>query len=189
MCTQTSSSDASGTLYDSGGVGSNYSDNETCGFVITPSGGVSSISLTFSAFNLENGYDKLYVYDGTSTGDTLLATLTGTSLPGNLTATSGSMYLRFTSDYNVNSSGFAATWSSTVSTPTPTPTPACPAGDSDADGLDDCEEDANIDADNNPATNPGPDTDGDTTPNYLDADDDGDGIPTASENADPNGDG
>ncbi len=61
--------------------------------------------------------------------------------------------------------------------------------DSDSDGLCDLEEDANVDADDNPATNPGPDTDGDTTPNYLDADDDGDGIPTASENADPNGDG
>ena len=61
--------------------------------------------------------------------------------------------------------------------------------DSDSDGLLDCEEDANTDADNDPSTNPGPDTDGDTTPNYLDADDDGDGTPTSAENADPNGDG
>ncbi|MCP4963039.1 MAG: hypothetical protein GY925_27700, partial [Actinomycetia bacterium] len=64
---------------------------------------------------------------------------------------------------------------------------ACP--DSDSDGLCDLEEDANTDLDNNPATTPGPDTDGDTTPNYLDPDDDGDGTPTASENADPNADG
>ncbi|MBT8211911.1 MAG: FG-GAP repeat protein, partial [Acidimicrobiia bacterium] len=61
--------------------------------------------------------------------------------------------------------------------------------DADSDGLCDLEEDANTDLDNNPATNPGPDTDGDTTPNYLDADDDGDGTPTASEGADPNADG
>jgi CSLREA domain-containing protein len=61
--------------------------------------------------------------------------------------------------------------------------------DSDGDGLWDCEEDWNRDGDGNPATDPGPDTDGDTIPNYLDPDDDGDGIPTASENADPNGDG
>ncbi|NNC93132.1 MAG: DUF2341 domain-containing protein, partial [Acidimicrobiia bacterium] len=61
--------------------------------------------------------------------------------------------------------------------------------DTDTDGLCDLEEDANTDADNDPATNPGPDTDGDTFPNYLDADDDGDGTGTASENADPNGDG
>ncbi|MCP4958646.1 MAG: hypothetical protein GY925_05175, partial [Actinomycetia bacterium] len=63
------------------------------------------------------------------------------------------------------------------------------AVDSDSDGLWDCEEDANTDLDNDPATNPGPDTDGDTTPNYLDPDDDGDGTPTSAENADPNADG
>ncbi|MCP4303843.1 MAG: hypothetical protein GY788_02975, partial [bacterium] len=67
--------------------------------------------------------------------------------------------------------------------------PALAAEDSDSDGLWDLEEDANTDLDADPATNPGPDTDGDTTPNYLDSDDDGDGTPTASENADPNGDG
>ncbi|MCP4960606.1 MAG: CSLREA domain-containing protein, partial [Actinomycetia bacterium] len=61
--------------------------------------------------------------------------------------------------------------------------------DTDTDGLCDLEEDANTDADGDPATNPGPDTDGDTTPNYLDADDDGDGTPTSAENADPNADG
>ncbi|MCP4961541.1 MAG: hypothetical protein GY925_20025, partial [Actinomycetia bacterium] len=63
------------------------------------------------------------------------------------------------------------------------------AVDSDSDGLWDCEEDANTDADGDPATTPGPDTDGDTTPNYLDNDDDGDGTPTSAENADPNADG
>ena len=61
--------------------------------------------------------------------------------------------------------------------------------DSDGDGLWDFEEDANTDLDANPATNPGPDTDGDTFPNYLDADDDGDSVATSAENADPNGDG
>ncbi|MCP5027972.1 MAG: hypothetical protein GY929_16980, partial [Actinomycetia bacterium] len=63
------------------------------------------------------------------------------------------------------------------------------AVDSDSDGLWDCEEDANTDLDGDPATNPGPDTDGDTTPNYLDNDDDGDGTLTSAENADPNSDG
>ncbi|MGI9605699.1 MAG: SBBP repeat-containing protein, partial [Acidimicrobiales bacterium] len=66
---------------------------------------------------------------------------------------------------------------------------ASPCVDTDTDGLCDLEEDANTDLDNNPATNPGPNTDGDANPNYLDPDDDGDGTPTASENADPNADG
>jgi hypothetical protein len=61
--------------------------------------------------------------------------------------------------------------------------------DSDGDGLWDHEEDANTDLDDDPATNPGPDTDGDLLVNYLDNDDDGDGTLTSGENADPNGDG
>ena len=61
--------------------------------------------------------------------------------------------------------------------------------DSDGDGLWNHQEDANNDADYNPATNPGPDTDGDALPDYLDADDDGDTLLTSAENADPNGDG
>jgi len=68
-------------------------------------------------------------------------------------------------------------------------TVAPPCADSDGDGLCDLEEDANTDLDNDPATNPGPNTDGDLLPNYLDADDDEDGTSTASENADPNTDG
>ena len=66
--------------------------------------------------------------------------------------------------------------------------PVVYAIDTDGDGLWDSQEDANLDADYDPATSPGPDTDGDTFANYNDPDDDGDGVGTASENADPNGD-
>ncbi|MEZ4861095.1 MAG: SdrD B-like domain-containing protein [Caldilineaceae bacterium] len=64
----------------------------------------------------------------------------------------------------------------------------CTILDSDGDGVPDPFEDANLDGDNNPATNPGPDTDGDGIPNYLDPDDDGDGIPTIDEDASLDGD-
>ncbi|MFN8024164.1 MAG: FG-GAP-like repeat-containing protein [Acidimicrobiales bacterium] len=62
-------------------------------------------------------------------------------------------------------------------------------GDTDGDGLGDCQEDANVDRDLDPTTAPGPDTDGDLLVNWNDPDDDGDGIATAAEHADPNGDG
>ncbi len=52
--------------------------------------------------------------------------------------------------------------------------------DDDNDGILDVNEDANGDADNNPATNP-TDTDSDGIPDYLDLDSDGDGCPDAIE--------
>ncbi len=58
----------------------------------------------------------------------------------------------------------------------------------DNDGILASLEDANIDNDNDPSTNP-TDTDGDGIPNYLDSDDDGDNIPTIQEDADQNDDG
>jgi hypothetical protein len=114
ICIQTSSTDSSGVLYDSGGTGANYGNNQNCGFVITPSGGAGSITLSFSAFNLENNFDYLRIYDGTDTSGTLLATLTGASLPGDVTATSGSMYLAFQSNASTTAAGFAASWSSNI---------------------------------------------------------------------------
>ncbi|QNM86737.1 T9SS type A sorting domain-containing protein [Polaribacter pectinis] len=48
--------------------------------------------------------------------------------------------------------------------------------DDDNDGILDTEEDANLDTDDDPATDP-TDTDGDGIPNYLDLDSDNDGIP------------
>ena len=63
----------------------------------------------------------------------------------------------------------------------------CTIQDSDGDGVVDPLEDANLDGDNNPETNPGPDTDGDGVPNYLDPDDDGDGIPTTTEDVSRDG--
>ncbi|MEZ5225101.1 MAG: hypothetical protein R2710_00090, partial [Acidimicrobiales bacterium] len=56
------------------------------------------------------------------------------------------------------------------------------ASDSDGDGVFDIFEDTNVDLDGDPSTNPGPDTDGDLTPDYLDNDDDGDGVGTRYEN-------
>ncbi|MDJ0960174.1 MAG: Ig-like domain-containing protein [Acidimicrobiia bacterium] len=117
-------------------------------------------------------YGEGIEYLGTATangsGDWTLTGITALSAGDEVSA--------ITSDGSNNTSEFSA--NSTV---------AC--ADTDLDGLCDLEEDANTDADNDPTTNPGPDTDGDLIPNYLDDDDDGDGTPTASENADPNGDG
>ena len=115
MCSQTSTTSSTGNLYDSGGPTAWYGNSENCGFLIDLSCN-SPITLSFSSFNLESGYDYLRVYDGPNDTYTLLLNATGISTPSNVVSTGGQMYVKFTSDATVTRSGFAATWSSAAST-------------------------------------------------------------------------
>lgn len=120
MCGAVDSTNAtSGQLFDSGGASGNYSNNENCSFLINP-GCATSVTLSFSSFNIESGYDNLRVYDGVDATGTLILTATGSSLPGSVTASSGTMFINFTSDGSVIYSGFDASWSSSVPTSAPT---------------------------------------------------------------------
>jgi MSHA biogenesis protein MshQ len=115
LCVASSSTNTSGTLTDSGGTTGNYSNLEGCNFLISPVG-VTSITLTFSSFSLENSYDFLTIYDGaTSTSPVLASNLTGTSLPSSVTSTGGNMLIVFSSDSSNTSSGFISTWTTTTS--------------------------------------------------------------------------
>lgn len=113
MCSSTFTTSQSGILYDSGGQTGNYGDNENCNFLINP-GCAVSITLSFNSFQVEDYYDYLYVYDGTDASGTLLLSATGYSIPSSVTATSGAMYIVFTSDGSYTMSGFEAYWTSTV---------------------------------------------------------------------------
>ena len=113
MCSATTSStDSTGNIYDSGGPSGEYQNNEDCTFLISPSGSPSTITLSFSSFETESWADTLDVYDGTDTSGVLLGHLDGSSIPSDLTASSGSMFLRFQSDWGETHPGFAATWTS-----------------------------------------------------------------------------
>lgn len=100
------------TLYDmGGGPHKNYYDNEDYTYTLAPPG-ASQITLDFTTFNLENGYDFLYVYDGNSLASPPFpgSPFTGASLPPDLTSSGGSITLRFTSDGSTTSSGYTATY-------------------------------------------------------------------------------
>ena len=60
ICNSLASTNDTGTLTDSGGIGGNYSNNEACNFLIQPVG-ASTITLTFSAFSLERNFDFLTI--------------------------------------------------------------------------------------------------------------------------------
>ena len=109
--------DCSGTLYDSGGASANYKNDENYTFVINP-GNANSVTMNFSSWNVENSYDFLKIYNGTSASAPLIGSYSGTS-PGTVVANSGAMTLVFTSDYTENRAGWQATWSCTQNTNPP----------------------------------------------------------------------
>lgn len=118
LCTATSTTAANGLLYDSGGPTGNYQNSENCSLLISPVC-ASSITLSFSTFQTENGFDYLRVYDGTNASGTLLMNLSGTSSPAPVTATSGSMFISWSSDGSVIYSGIAASWASVITSSSP----------------------------------------------------------------------
>jgi len=106
----------SGTFYDSGGSAGSYGNDERIFYLVKPTG-AGTVTLNFTALNLEAGYDYLYVYDGESYNDPLIATLNGSTLPSTITGTSGKLLLEFRTDCSTVASGWAANWSCNTSAP------------------------------------------------------------------------
>lgn len=100
-------------FYDSGGVSGNYANNENITTVIAPANPGQAVTVTFTSFNTESGYDYLKVYNGPNATYPALHTgngFSGTTLPGSFTATteSGALTFVFTSDFSGTRSGWAA---------------------------------------------------------------------------------
>ena len=104
----------SGTYRDNGGTG-NYSNNQNAAMTFC-SNSTTCVRVVFSSFNLEDGFDFLKIYDGTSTTGLLLGTYTGTNSPGTITSTTGCLTFEFESDATITNSG----WQAAISCP------ACP---------------------------------------------------------------
>jgi len=121
-------SKCSGMLYDDGGIG-NYSDNTSGTVTISPNG-ASSITLTFSQFDFESGYDYLRIYDGASTNSPLIGSYTGTVLPNNgqISSTGGSITIQQFTDSYLNQGGFELSWQCSY----PNSAPSCDFSISDS---------------------------------------------------------
>jgi hypothetical protein len=127
-CTQTLTSSLTYTLSDDGGpagpASTGYANNVDRTITLTPSDNTKKLKLAFTQLDLETTYDYLYVYDGANTSATLLATLNGSTLPSDISATNatGQLTIRWTTDIsNVGTwGGFAATITSIT-----LPAPSC----------------------------------------------------------------
>lgn len=100
--------------FNDGSGNQNYLNNLDCLYLIKPDCG-NSVSLSFDRFGLANG-DHVYVYDGTSTSDPLLADYTNTNLPGTtvLNSSGDALLIRFVTDGSDNDYGWYASYSTTT---------------------------------------------------------------------------
>ncbi|MBO4873951.1 MAG: T9SS type A sorting domain-containing protein [Bacteroidales bacterium] len=91
-------------FYDEGGYANGYTTNSADHYATFTSSG--DITLSFSMFNTESSCDKLTVYDGTSSGTVLLNAVSGTTIPNDVTAFSGTMTVWWHTDGSVLKSGW-----------------------------------------------------------------------------------
>ena len=109
----------SGIFYDSGGANSSYGNNLNYTMTFYPGTEGAMVTVNFTQFNTESGYDYLYIYNGTSTSAPQIGQYDGTTSPGTVMATNeaGALTFKFTSDSGVNAAGWVATVSCFVPAP------------------------------------------------------------------------
>lgn len=89
-----------------------YANDVNCSWSISSS---NNVELIFFKFDTEENYDYIYVYDGASMMSSLIGKYHGNSLPAVITSSSKQLYVTFSSDKTVSSSGFAASYHGKVS--------------------------------------------------------------------------
>jgi Metallo-peptidase family M12/Secretion system C-terminal sorting domain/CUB domain len=98
---------------DTGGTTKNYTNSESWTRTLTPYNQGLKLKVTFSSFNIEDGYDYLYVYNGPDDTypDLTDGGITGTTIPGpfNSTASDGSLTFKFVADQYETTTGWNAT--------------------------------------------------------------------------------
>jgi len=97
------------SIFDMGGPAWNNYDNEIYTYTISPTD-ATSLTLNFENFELEAGYDSLWLYDGPSIASPLIGGYSGTTSPGLISTTGNSLTVRFYSDNATTRTGFKAVW-------------------------------------------------------------------------------
>ena len=100
-------------FFDNGGVAANYANGITAATgttIICPNNPGNVVTVNFTSFATESGWDFLKIYDGNSSAAILLGNFSGTTIPGPFTAstTSGCLTFVFTSDNAISAAGWNA---------------------------------------------------------------------------------
>ncbi len=97
------------TIYDTGGPGLNYYNNEAYNYTISVDEN-SKVYLLFLSLNLEENYDTLWVYDGPDEFSSLIDFYSSDSIPNLITSSSNALTLKFYSDGATTESGWMAVY-------------------------------------------------------------------------------
>jgi gliding motility-associated-like protein len=123
-----STTNCTGSLYDTGGPNGDYGLNENHQFTICPTDPHECIVFTMQQYNVENGFDFITFYDGPNTQSPIISTISGGANGANnggvcyqVTASSGCLTVGFTSDNIINFEGFQGSWQCTDECPQPGP--------------------------------------------------------------------
>ncbi|GAA4108436.1 hypothetical protein GCM10022393_04530 [Aquimarina addita] len=100
----------SGTFLDSGGLAGNYGNNESFTYTICPDTPGNSISVDFTTFNVETGFDGLEIFNDNGTANSL-GVFDNSNIPGLITSTDGSGCLTFVFSSDVSVTG---NWEATI---------------------------------------------------------------------------
>jgi len=104
--------------FDTGGASGQYSGNENSVITFYPAEPTKKLSALFNLIDIEDGgidciNDKLFIFDGISTSDNLLATLCGNSIPQKIMASNPAG--AFTFKFESNASNSLSGWDITLS--------------------------------------------------------------------------
>ncbi|MCK4639255.1 MAG: C10 family peptidase, partial [Bacteroidales bacterium] len=114
----TITTNTSGSFTDGSGPVEDYLNNTDASWLIDPQtsqDSITDITLYFTKFDLESN-DFITVYDGETTGDSVLGTFTGSSLPPNITSSGNKILITFISGGSGTAPGFMVEFTSSYPT-------------------------------------------------------------------------
>ncbi len=100
--------DCGDTVTDSGGSNGDYSNNENITYTYCSDDPNQTVTLTFTSFNIESGWDFLDIYLGPDATSNYYGTYSGSNSPGTITSNNGCITLVFDSDNIFTDPGWVA---------------------------------------------------------------------------------
>lgn len=97
-------------FYDLGGPTRDHFNNESYEFTIQPESYEDYLAVNFHEFELEAGWDSLWIYDGPNSDSQLIGGYSGSSSPGLIEASGDALTFKFYSDGATVKLGWVAEW-------------------------------------------------------------------------------